>query len=415
MSRFRVLLVAIAALVLVGGGFVGGVAVDRAGALPARLVDQPWTAPMVFDVFWEAWNVVTHHYVDRNALDPTKMTYGAIQGMLAALGDTGHSRFLSPEELRQEQDTLAGRLQGIGAQLGIRDGHPVILVPFPGSPAQQAGLKPGDIIVRVDDQDVSQMTVDRIAKLVRGPAGTAVKLTIARPGATALTEVTITRAEINVPSVSWAIVPGTEVAHILLTRFSEHSSDELVKALAEARSARAKAIILDLRDNPGGLRDEAVAVASQFISEGKVLIEQDAQGKRIEFAVKPGGVALDLPMAILVNEGTASAAEIVAGCLQDYRRGPLVGMTTTGTGTVLATFNLSDGSAIMLGVVQWLTPNGRQIWHQGIKPDVEVELPLDAIPLIPATEEGMTAQQLLASRDLQLLEALKVVTQGGER
>lgn len=393
-------------LLAAAGGFAAGVASERAHLLPGSIWHEPPELAATFSIFWEAWSLVREHYVDQSAVDPRRMTYGAVEGMLRSLGDEGHTRFLSPEDLQAFQESLAGRLEGIGAEIAVRDGRPTIVAPLPGSPAQQAGLRAGDILVRVDGQDVSDLSIDQIVSRVRGPAGTSVTLTVLHRGEASLTDITVVRAQIIVPNVSWAILPGTGVAHVAVSQFGERASDDLVAALQEARAGGARGVILDLRNNPGGLRNEAVEVASQFLADGNVLLEQDAQGRRTPLPVKAGGVAVDMPLAVLINEGTQSAAEIVAGALQDHQRGPLIGTTTFGTGTVLSTFSLSDGSAVLLGTVEWLTPNGRRIWHQGITPDVRVTLPANAIPLTPREESGLTMEEIRARQDTQLLRAL---------
>ncbi|MBI4319234.1 MAG: S41 family peptidase [Chloroflexi bacterium] len=395
------------ALVLLATGFVAGGAAERVGAVPSLVASEPSSATPFAGVLWEAWNLVEQHYVDRAAVDPRQMTYGAIDGMLGSLGDAGHTRFLSPEDLKKEEEALSGRLQGIGATLGLRDGAPTIIAPIPGSPAQRAGLRPGDIIVRVDDKDVAGLSIEQIVNLIRGPAGTPVSINVFHRGEMNLQEITIVRAHITVPNVSWSILPDTQVAHVLISMLGERTTEELRSALTEARSMGATAIILDLRNNPGGLRDEAVGVASQFLQEGNVLLEQDAQGRRVAHRVRRGGVATDVPLVVMINEGSSSGAEIVAGALQDHQRGLLVGARTVGTGTVLSMFGLSDGSAVMLGTKQWLTPDGRQIWHQGVAPDVPVSLPVGAIPLFPGEESGLTFEELQASQDAQLLAALR--------
>lgn len=392
-------------LLLLAVVFAAGAAVDRAGLLPGATANEPQGVKSTFSIFWEAWDLVQQHFVDRAAVDPKGMTYGAIEGMLDSLGDVGHTRFLSPEDLRKEQEALAGRLEGIGAELVVRNGHPTVLAPLAGSPAQAAGLRPGDAIVRVDGKDVADLSLEQVVNLVRGPSGTSVTLTVLHPGETVLTDITITRARVTVPNVSWNRLSGTNIAHVLISEFGERATSDLVAALNAATSGGARALILDLRNDPGGLRDEAIGVASQFLREGNVLLEQDSQGRRTPLPVKPGGVALDVPLAVLINEGTASAAEIVAGSLQDHQRAPLVGTDTFGTGTVLGTYGLSDGSAVLLGTAEWLTPNGRQIWHHGITPDVPVELPAGAFPLIP--EAGLTLEQVQASQDTQLLRAIQ--------
>lgn len=410
MRRARFLGAVLGALLLVGGGFGVGVVADRAALIPGSTYTEPQSETTTFSVFWQAWDLVEQHFVDRQAIDPTKMTYGAIEGMLDSLGDTGHTRFLSPQTLKQEEDALSGHLQGIGAEISIRNGQPIIVVPLPGSPAQKAGIRPGDTLVKVDGKDVTNLTLDQIVNLVRGPAGSSVTLTVIHEGDTNTTDITVQRANITIPNVTWALLPGTSTAHLLVSQFAENCTRDLVSAMSDAKSKGATSFILDLRNNPGGLRDEAIGVASQFLKSGNVLIEQDSQGHRTNYPVKPGGTAVDVPLVVLINEGTASSAEIVAGAIQDQKRASLVGTTTFGTGTVLTLFKLSDGSAIFLGTSEWLTPNGRQIWHHGITPDIQVKLPNGAEPLTPLEEGSMTPQQLQSSQDTQLLRALQLLS-----
>jgi carboxyl-terminal processing protease len=362
-----------------------------------------------FKLMAEAWNAIERVYVDRKAINPQHMTYGAIGGMVDSLGDTGHSRFLTPEMLKQERNLTRGRFEGIGAEVQMKNGQLVIVAPIDGSPAQQAGLKPGDIILKVDNQEVSGLPLDQAVERILGPAGTRVKLTVLNPKTTTTRDVTLMRASITVRSVTWHLLPGTSVFDLRIASFSRGATEDLRKALLTLEKERMTGLILDLRNNPGGLLDEAVSAASQFLSTGNVLQEKNAAGKIHPVPVKSGGAATSLPLVVLINGGTSSGAEIVAGALQDAHRAKLVGEKTFGTGTVLQTFSLSDGSALMLAIEEWLTPDGHVIWHHGISPDVTVPLPPEVTPLIPTIEKELTAEEFRKSKDVQLLRALDLL------
>jgi len=369
----------------------------------------PPNAETNFKLMAEAWNAIERVYVDRKAINPQHMTYGAISGMVDSLGDTGHSRFLTPQMLKQERNLTRGRFEGIGAEVQMKNGQLVIVAPIDGSPAQQAALKPGDIILKVDDQEVSGLPLDQAVERILGPAGTRVKLTILNPKTTTTRDVTLVRASITVQSVTWRLLPGTSVVDLRIATFSRGGSEDLRKALLTIEKERIAGLILDLRNNPGGLLDEAVSAASHFLSTGNVLLEKNAVGKIHPVPVRPGGAAISLPLVVLINGGTSSGAEIVAGALQDAHRAKLVGEKTFGTGTVLETFSLSNGSALMLAIEEWLTPAGHVIWHHGISPDVVVPLPPDVTPLIPTIEKELTAEEFRKSQDVQLLRALDLL------
>ncbi len=408
--RSRRFPLALGAILLFLAGFGSGVGVTVGGYLPVGAGGAPNDVLPTFRLFWEAWNLAEQHYVDRSALDTRKLTYGAIQGMLDALGDVGHSRFLSPDALKAENQALSGALEGIGAQVDIQNGRPVVVAPIAGSPAEKAGIRAKDIIVQVNGEDVFGVPLDQVVARIRGPSGTSVKLTVLHDGATGLEEITIVRARIPVQNVASGMIPGTTVVDVFISQFAQNVSRDLAAAVQNAREQGATAVILDLRNDPGGVKEEALAVASQFVKDGVILRERNAAGEITENHARPGGVATDIPMVVLINGGTASAGEIVAGAIQDNRRGKIVGEKSFGTGTVLTTYNLSDGSAIRLGTTEWLTPNGREIWHQGIMPDIEVKLPLQAPALNPLQVARLTPEQFAGIPDVQLLRAVEELT-----
>ena len=361
-----------------------------------------------FQLVEDAWNITRDHYVDANATQPKILAYGTIAGMVDSLGDTGHSTFLTPQQLEQENDFEQGKLQGIGAEVQEKDGNTVIIAPLDGSPAQKSGLRAGDIILKVNGQMITSVT--QAVGLILGPAGTSVNLTIQDPSGTTR-QVTIVRAVIDLVSVSWNQLPGSTIADLRISSFIKGTTTELDNALSAIKNHGSSGIILDLRDNPGGLLEEAVAVASRFLKSGNVLLEKDINGNVTPIPVIEGITVTDLPVVVLVNQGTASAAEIVAGALQSSGRAKLVGETTFGTGTVLNQFSLPDGSALILAIGEWLTPSGKTIWHVGLTPDEIVPLATGASLLFPEEEQGLTLSQLQASGDQQLLSAIGLLSQ----
>ena len=367
-------------------------------------------APTDFGLIREAWDTLHTKYVGADQLDDKALIYGAINGMTQAVGDTGHTSFMTPEQRAARSSDLSGKYVGIGVRIDTaEDGLPLIVGVFKGSPADKAGLATGEEIVAVDGKTATGHKLDEVVGWVRGTAGSSVTVTV-RPGDKGVErEVSMVRADVAVTPVSWALVPGTKTALVRLEQFSQGAADDLKAAIGEARTAGADRIVLDLRGNPGGYVNEADAVASQFLKSGVVFIERDAQGKETSHEVASGGLATDLPLVVLVDGATASSSEIVSGALQDAGRGQIVGVKTYGTGTVLGEFVLSDGSALRVGTVEWLTPSGRQIWHHGITPDVVVERASDIAPLDPRDVGKMTPAQISALTDLQLARALSLV------
>ena len=370
----------------------------------------PKTAQSDFALMAEAWNTIQKVYVDRSALKPRTITYGAIGGMVDSLGDTGHSTFLTPAMIKEEQKVTEGKYKGVGIELRLEKGHAVIVAPMDGSPAQKAGLRSGQFITAVDGNNLLGLNLVQIVNLISGPLGTHVRLTVFDPVTDTTRDVMLRRASINVENVRWKRLQDTGIVQLRIAGFSNGVTKDIRKALTEIQSQGIRGIILDLRDDPGGMLDEAIGCTSQFLGKGNVLLEKNATGKIRPIPVSPGGVALRIPLVVLVNGGTASAAEIMAGAIQDAGRAKLVGEKTFGTGTVLGQFNLSDGSALMLAVDEWLTPKGHSIWHKGITPDQNVRLPQGVHPLIPEEEMALTQAKLQASRDTQLMTAMKLLT-----
>lgn len=390
-------------------GLAGGVMIDR-------LVNSAYAAapgadaPPNTELLLQAWRIIDQNFVDRDAVNQQRLTYGAITGMVDALGDTGHTTFLSPEMLKQHQNYTRGSFEGIGAQVEKKGDYVIITAPMDDSPALKAGLKPGDAILKVDGEDMTGATVEHVIEKIVGPAGTRVTLVLIDPDDGSQREVTITRAVIKTSEVVWAQVPGTTIGVVRIAGFSDGVSAQLKKALQEMKAQHMTGVVLDLRNNPGGLLSEAVTTTSQFLADGNVLLEKDAHGKIDEVKVETGGLATDLPMSVMINYGSASASEIVSGALQDYDRAKLVGETTFGTGTVLNTFPMSDGSALLLATLEWLTPDGRVIWHQGIQPDEKVSLPAGVTPVTPTILKTMNEKAYQESGDTQLKRAVEYLT-----
>ena len=356
-------------------------------------------------LYAEALDVVRNNYVDQEDIDPRKETYGAIRGMLETLGDGGHTRFLTPEEREQNDQSLSGTYVGIGVQLEEEKGEVVVAAPIQGSPAEEAGISTDDVLVAVDGKSVRGDDVSEVVEKVKGPVGTEVELTVLHEGEKRTYD--LQRAEIDSPVVSWTVIPDTDVAVVLLSSFSDGSAQELQDAFGEARAAGARRFVLDLRNNPGGRLDQAVQMAGYFLQPGSVVyIREDASRGREEITVEGDPESTGAPLAVLVNGGSASSAEILAGALRDNGRATVIGETTYGTGTVLSEFVLRDGSSILLGVAEWLTPDGDFIRKTGIVPDVKVPLDDGAEQITPDGARGLSKEQILG-RDAQLREAYK--------
>jgi carboxyl-terminal processing protease len=403
---------ALAAILLFGtGSLVGRLSAPETGTGPSA--GSVPSAPAAsgapsWSLLDQAYQLLRANYVDQSALDPVALQQGAIQGLMDAVNDPGHTGYLTAEEVAARDQSLSGTFVGVGAVLDMQNNVATVVRVIPGSPAEKAGLRAGESIVRVDGASVSGATLDQVVAKVRGPAGTSVTLGLQDPDGSSR-DLTIVRAQLDIPLVSWAMAPGTKDAVIRLESFSTGASKDTVAAITAARAAGAVGIVLDLRANPGGYVNEAVDVASQFVASGVVYISEDRSGTPVPHEVAGGGIATDIPLVVLVDGETASAAEIVTGAIQDAGRAKVVGETTYGTGTVVGTFPLSDGSAVTIGTERWLTPKGHAIWRQGLTPDETVALPQGVNFLVPDDFATLGPGGIGASSDTQLQAALRAL------
>ncbi|HJW90766.1 MAG TPA: S41 family peptidase [Anaerolineales bacterium] len=362
------------------------------GSDPTSAIKSPENLEELFKPFWESWKVVHDQYIDQPVDDEVLMR-GAIRGMLEALDDP-HTSYMNPEEYRQSSIMLAGEYEGIGAWVDPRGEYLAIISPMPGSPAEKAGLLPGDQILAVDGNDMTGINPNLVISRVLGPAGSEVTLTIRRDGQEKPFEVTLKRASIIVPSVESKTLEG-DIAYIKLTTFGYDSTEELRNAIQDTLKQKPVGIILDLRNNGGGALDTAIEVASEFVGEGVIMHEEFGNGERKTYNTLNGGLATEIPLVVLINQGSASASEIVAGAIQDHERGALVGVTSFGKGSVQLLNQLAnDQGVVRITIARWLTPDGKTIHETGIEPDYVVEL----------TEEDQKA-----GRDPQLEKAIELL------
>lgn len=360
------------AVFLVGVG-AGRLTTTRSLTWPGLRTDGTAAATTIdrsdFTQFWQVWNTIKERYAYQ-PVDETKLYYGAIAGLVESLNDP-HSLYLPPTEAKEFAQDLAGEFEGIGAEIDVRENQLIILAPLAGSPAEKAGLKARDAILLIDDKETAGLPVYEAVKKIRGPKGTQVKLLI-RTGETAPRVVTITRATINVPTVTWEM-KANNVAYIRISSFNEKTDTEFDKAVREVTAKKSRAVVLDLRSNPGGYLDRSIMVASEWLKSGVVVRERFVDNQVNEYQAKGRARLAGLPTVVLVDGGSASGAEIVAGALQDNGVAKLVGTKTYGKGSVQDFQEYADGSALKLTVAKWFTPKDRQIDKIGIMPDITVD------------------------------------------
>jgi len=331
----------------------------------------PSTSGDGLEVIGQAWNIIFDEYVDRDKLDASALTQGAIEGMLEALDDP-YSSYLDAETRQLGMGTLEGEIEGIGAHIAIRDEKLTIIAPIADSPADRAGIRAGDVVLEIDGKSTAEMSLAEAVLNIRGPKGTPVRLLVQHQGESEPEEIEIIRARIELPSVHFKM--RGDIAHIYIAYFSGRTSEELLPMLESLSEKGARGIILDLRSNPGGLLDEVIDVISYFLPEGVAVNVVDNQGRRTAFEVEPAEITIDLPMVVLVDDFSASGSEVLAGALQDYGRAVIAGRQTFGKGSVNVLRQLKDGSGLYITTARWLTPRGHVIEGEGITPDYELEL-----------------------------------------
>jgi carboxyl-terminal processing protease len=348
-----------------------------------------------FGIFWEAWDVLEQEFYGELP-EESELPYAAIEGVIAATGDP-YTAFLDPIRAEILRTDLQGGFEGIGATVRLRpDGKLEVVQPLPGWPAIQAGVRAKDVILEVDEVEIQGMSLYEAISLIRGPAGTVVHLLIERQDVDEPLEIEIERDHIELPVIESEVLEE-DIGYVRLSEFGETAADDLRDALRELDTEKLRGLIFDLRGNRGGFLSTAVEVTSQFVGEGPILVERFRDGREQRYPAMRGGLALDVPLVVLVDGSSASASEIAAGAIQDTGRGVLIGTTTLGKGSVQMVHTLSDGSELRVTIARWFTPEGRAIHGEGLEPDVKVEL---------------TEDDLLAERDPQLERAIDYLLEG---
>ena len=371
-------------ILLIGGGFFAGFYLgiyttkeEKAATSYGEVKNRDAAIPKYlskdidFRLFWDVWSRVRSDYIDKNTPD-TKLFYGALAGIVSALDDP-YSVFLTPESSERFHESLAGSFQGIGAEIGIKKNQLLIIAPLPETPAEKAGLRAGDKILAIDKKNTAGMSLEDAVTRIRGKKGSTVVLTTYRDGDDKEKDVSIVRDAIEIKSVTWKIIDSTDIGYIKVSNFNEDTESRFADAVKFMLSKRVKGLILDLRNNPGGFLDTSIEMAGYWVDGQTVVIEKYDHEEK-EFKARVRARLQGMPTVVLVNEGSASASEIVSGALQDYGAATLVGKKTFGKGSVQDVKPLPDGSSIKLTIAKWLTPKRRSINGEGIKPDIEIEM-----------------------------------------
>ena len=347
-----------------------------------------------FSVFWQTWNVLEEKFVEPGKLNVQEMIYGAITGMVKTLGDP-YTTFLNPEDTKKFKEDIEGVFEGVGMEIGMKEGELLIIAPLEGTPAQKAGLLPGDKILKIEDTFTKDITIDEAVTLIRGPKGTEVTLTILREGWEKPEEFTIRRGVIEIPSLKWEMKEDN-IAYLKLYHFSGKAFTDFKKAAIEILDSPAKKIILDLRNNPGGYLEVAQDIAGWFLKRGQIVAIEDFGGDmdKKEYKARGNERLLNYPVVVLINQGSASGAEILAAALRDNRGVKIIGESSFGKGSVQELEELREGSSLKVTVANWLTPKGELITDVGLEPDIKIE---------------MTTEDYEQGRDPQLDKAIEVI------
>ncbi len=379
---------AILAVVFFAGLYVGA-RIPAENKLSGILNQAPTTSArenVDFSEFWQAWQLVEQKYVDIDKVKRQDMVYGAISGLLKSLGDP-YSVFFPPKANEEFQSQIKGAFEGVGMEIGIRKGILTVVAPLKNTPAEKAGIKSGDQILKIDDKDATDLSVEEAVQMIRGPKGSTVKLTIARNGDATPRIIEVTRDVINIPVLDTATNQNAESKNITKTKipdnvfvirlynFSENSAESFRNALREMYSEGKNKLILDLRNNPGGYLESSVDIASWFLPQGNVVVTEDfGKGSQRQHRSKGYNVFKNLPMVILINQGSASASEILAGAMQDYGVAKLIGEKSFGKGSVQELVPLDSNTSLKVTIAKWLTPKGHSISGNGLTPDIEVKI-----------------------------------------
>lgn len=351
-------------------GYYGKITANNYSAVFRQELQHKSLGKTDFSLFWEVASKLQEKYFGE--FNAQNMVYGSIKGLVAALGDP-YTMFNDPTENKQFFDTLNGTYEGVGLELDVVNGTLVVVAPLKDSPAEAAGFKPRDVVVAINNETVTGMSFSEVLAKIKGPAGTSVTLTVTREGVKAPMEIKVNRAKIKRDSVSVEI-GDDKIAVIKIVRFGNDTNVGFDQAVNKVIASGAKGVVLDLRSNPGGFLDAGVKVANEFIKSGVVVVERMKNGDQTAFSADGTGRLLDIPLVVLVNKGSASASEIVAGALQDHSRAKVVGTTTFGKGSVQEVEDFADGSALKVTVARWYTPDGKSISDNGVKPDKEVQI-----------------------------------------